>query len=141
MRELEITVSRLRRLYQEDVENVRDENKKLKEILAAHVIQYDLSAPNQQYASTASNFGGSSTSLSGRASLSTGYTSPPSHTVPPMPAPYSSGGSPAYPSQPPPANPLQPPRNNVHGLDYEEIGLDFVGTYERTPYLSPPPNL
>jgi hypothetical protein len=25
------------------------------------------------------------------------------------------------------------------GLDYDQIGIDFVLTYDRTPYLSPPP--
>jgi len=35
--------------------------------------------------------------------------------------------------------PQQPPMNK-QGLDYDQIGIDFVLTYDRAPYLSPPPN-
>jgi hypothetical protein len=29
---------------------------------------------------------------------------------------------------------------NKQGLDYDQIGIDFVLTYDQAPYLSPPPN-
>jgi hypothetical protein len=142
MRELETTVDRLRKLYAEEVDSVREENKQLKQLLAAHGIQYD-SPATAQYTSTASNFGGSVSSMSGRgASASTGYTSPSAQGVVPTMAVQpnqSAGPSPSFPQQSPAPNALQAPRNNIHGLDYDDIGLDFVGTYERTPYLSPPP--
>jgi hypothetical protein len=43
-----------------------------------------------------------------------------------------------------PMNMQQQQRGHPHGaqqtgLDYDQIGIDFVLTYDRTPYLSPPP--
>jgi hypothetical protein len=33
----------------------------------------------------------------------------------------------------------QPSHHQQNGLDYDQIGIDFVLTYDRSPYLSPPP--
>jgi hypothetical protein len=144
MRELETTVDRLRKLYAEEVDSVREENKQLKQILAAHGIQYESAlVPSVPYTSTGSNFGGSGSSISGRgATASTGYTSPSAHgagMTMPVQSNQPAGMSPSFSQQQSPAPHVLQPRNNIHGLDYEDIGLDFVGTYERTPYLSPPP--
>jgi hypothetical protein len=108
-----------------------EENRRLKELLMAHGIQYDLGSPNGMARFTNSSYGGSSSgSVSGgygTGTNSTGYTSPPtmahrssiSHEMP--------------------MSQLQqaPPPNS--GMDYDQIGIDFVLTYDRTPYLSPPP--
>jgi hypothetical protein len=139
MRELETTVSHLRHLYQEEVESVRTENTKLKGILDAHGIHYDVSAstPAGYTSSGSSGFGGSPTF--GSQSQSTGYTSvspqplnlhlaQPSSNFSQQLPPLSTSGS-MHPSQ----------RSIVQNMDYNEIGLEFVGTYGRTPYLSPPP--
>jgi hypothetical protein len=109
-----------------------EENRRLKELLMAHGIQYELASPNNGMAHFGnSSYGGSSSgSVSGGygpGTNSTGYTSPPtmahrgsiSHDMPL--------------SQPP-----QAPHPNS-GMDYDQIGIDFVLTYDRTPYLSPPP--
>lgn len=110
-----------------------EENRRLRDLLMAHGISVDLSSSNNngiaQFAS--SQYGGSSTgSVSGgygASSNSTGYTSPPtmahrgsiSHDVP--------------------INQSQQAPQPNGGMDYDQIGIDFVLTYDRTPYLSPPP--
>lgn len=145
---LEQEVLRLKEIF-EGTSKERDaykaENHRLKELLAAHGIHYsDLQSPSHHYTSGSSQFGDSSTSLDGahRGSVSTGYTSPPSRTAPPIPGTSGSGGSPAFDQSGNPMQqfPQQPrPQPNL-GLDYDQIGIDFVLTYDRTPYLSPPPN-
>ena len=142
---LEQEVLRLKEIFEtttKERDAFAEENRRLKELLAAHGIHYDIASPTHQYPSSSSQYGGSTTSLSGshtRGSLSTGYTSPPSRNPPPLPG---SMQSPTYDSasgQPvqQPFHPQQP--RNPHGLDYDQIGIDFVLTYDRTPYLSPPP--
>lgn len=116
-----------------DVEmKLTNENQRLKELLMAHGIPFDhiLSKPQGQYA-----FGGSSHgSTSGHgtsATASTGYTSPPTGLQ----------GS-LTPS--PPGQTMTPPHNHPHNangaVDYDQLGIDFVLTYERGPCLSPPPH-
>lgn len=144
---LEQEVLRLKEVFEgtaKERDAYKDENQRLKELLAAHGIHYsDLQSPAHQYTSGSSQFGDSSTSLDGahRGSVSTGYTSPPSRAAPPIPGTSGGGGSPAFDQSGNPMQqfPPQQPRPNL-GLDYDQIGIDFVLTYDRTPYLSPPPN-
>jgi len=111
---------------------IAEENRRLKELLIAHGISYDLSSPGTggfgRVGSSA--YGGSSTgSVSGSygpGSNSTGYTSPNS-----MPPQVQGSGQ-----MSPPQKPRQQSNN---GMDYDQVGIDFVLTYDRTPYLSPPP--
>jgi hypothetical protein len=141
MRELEITVSDLKKLYAES----QSENKALKGLLAAHGIQSDVTSLTTQssYTAASSTVGGAG-SLSGYTSQSTaGYASPPNRAVSTMSSSMGQIPSPSFQQQQQrqsPSGSLPVPRSNVHGLDYEEVGIDFVGTYGRTPYLSPPPN-
>lgn len=109
-----------------------EENRRLKELLMAHGISFDLSSPSNgipQFGS--STYGGSSTgSVSGGygpGTNSTGYTSPPT-----MPHRGSI-------SNDVPVNQPQQAMQPNGGMDYDQIGIDFVLTYDRTPYLSPPP--
>lgn len=113
------------------------ENQRLKELLAAHGIQYDAASPDP-YQSTSSQFGGSSASFSGshtRGSVSTGITSP-----------TSGGQMPHRMSQSPPSSQQQTvtqsqqQQQTANPVNYDQVGIDFVLTYERTPYLSPPPH-
>jgi hypothetical protein len=120
-----------------------EENRRLRELLIAHGITFDLSSPpnNGTMHLSGSAYGSSSGSVSGSGygpgSASTGYTSPPSfqhrgsisHDMPdrqPMSMQHQSGHQQG----------AQP-----NGLDYDQIGIDFVLQYDhhRTPYLSPPP--
>lgn len=141
---LEQEVLRLKEVFEgttKERDAYKAENQMLKDLLQAHGIQYSaLQSPGHHYTSGSSQFGDSSTSLDGahRGSVSTGYTSPPSRSAPPIPGTSGSGGSPGFDQQGQPQRfPLQ---GQNHGLDYDQIGIDFVLTYDRTPYLSPPPN-
>jgi hypothetical protein len=144
---LEQEVLRLKEIFEQTTKErdaFADENRRLKEILAAHGIHYDLSSPGHAYPSGSSQFGGSTSSLTGshtRGSMSTGYTSPPSQHPPPLPASVGASQSPTFESASghPPQQPFTQPVRNPHNLDYDQIGIDFVLTYDRTPYLSPPP--
>jgi hypothetical protein len=140
---LEQEVLRLKEVFEQSSKE-RDayveENRKLKELLAAHGIQYDMASPTYPYHSTSSQFGGSSTSLTGshtRGSISTGITSPPSRGAQP-PMPHQMGGTPPFEQPQYGAQYTQNARPN-QGVDYDQVGIDFVLTYDRTPYLSPPP--
>ena len=101
-----------------------DENRRLKELLMAHGIAFDTIAVANGRSGMNSSYGASSAgSVSGynTGSNSTGYTSPPTMNLPIQ------------------SQPQQVPQMNS-GLDYDQIGIDFVLTYDhRTPYLSPPP--
>jgi len=131
MRELEVSVDHLRRV----VHQVGRENEKLKELLQAHGIPYDVESPDSQpYTSPGSiSMGGTSPTYSGQASTNFNSMSPPNHST-------SMQISPSFNGQQTVTKPLQAPPNNIHGIDYDEMGLGFVAEYERTPYLSPPPN-
>lgn len=116
-----------------------EENRRLKELLMAHGIAFDLSSPpSNGLANVGSSTHGSSTgSVSGYGpgSTSTGYTSPPS---------FQHRGSISHDmtgSQAMSHPQAQGQHNGLpqNGLDYDQIGIDFVLTYDRTPYLSPPP--
>jgi hypothetical protein len=140
MRELEISVDHLRRLYQRDVVQVRQENDKLKEILQAHGIQFDLGSPiSQPYTSPGSLSLGASPTSFGHTNQSTNFSS-----LSPSSQPSSNmqmlQASSSFTTQQSNSKALQPPTSNIHSLDYDELGLGFVAEYERTPYLSPPPN-
>jgi hypothetical protein len=115
-----------------------EENRRLKELLMAHGITFDLSSPPNNGMShvSSSTYGSSSGSVSGYGpgSASTGYTSPPS---------FHHRGSISHDMSQQPMSLQQ--QQHAHqagqqsGLDYDQIGIDFVLTYDRTPYLSPPP--
>jgi len=135
MRELEVTVDRLKRTYEQDVQSVREENKKLKALLAAHSIPHEFNSPQQSYTSPSSVIGAAS--VGSAYGTHSGFTSP---TNPNMPVMSMATSSQSYQQQNPTSGSLPVPRNNVHGLDYEDVGIDFVGQYGRTPYLSPPPH-
>lgn len=115
-----------------------EENRRLKDLLLAHGISFDLSGPNGMAQMGASTYGSSSGSVSGYGpgSASTGYTSPPQSLQ------HRGSISQDALSQQPLNMQSQPQQNVAHqqnGLDYDQIGIDFVLTYDRTPYLSPPP--
>jgi len=142
---LEQEVLRLKEVYgstSRERDNLAEENRKLKELLAAHGICYDPSKPGPPtLMHSDSSFGGSgslSPTISSNynpASASTSLTSPPSmpgRAPPPVP------GIEGNQQQLVQSMQTQPSQNQ--GLDYDQIGIDFVLTYDRTPYLSPPPN-
>lgn len=112
-----------------------DENRRLKELLMAHGISFDLSSPGNNGIAHmgGSAYGSSSTgSVSGygQGTNSTGYTSPPT---------MGHRGSISHDIGVNQQAPQQAPQQANGGLDYDQIGIDFVLTYDRTPYLSPPP--
>ncbi|KAL9083734.1 MAG: hypothetical protein Q9165_008400 [Trypethelium subeluteriae] len=112
-----------------------EENRKLRELLAANGIQVDINLNSPTgVPGLASSYGDSSSgSISGSyAPGSAGFSPTPPGGVAGQRAPISQ------------QNLAQIPQG---GLDYDQIGIDFVLTYgdhpqkfERTPYLSPPPN-
>jgi hypothetical protein len=113
-----------------------EENRRLKELLMAHGIAFDsLASPPTGMAHVGSSAYSSSGSVSGYGpgSASTGYTSPPSV--------HHRNGSISHDAMM--QHHMHPqalqPSPQVNGLDYDQIGVDFVLTYDRTPYLSPPP--
>ncbi|KAF2035837.1 hypothetical protein EK21DRAFT_53662 [Setomelanomma holmii] len=109
-----------------------EENRRLKELLMAHGIAFDLSSPlsNGVQHVSSSAYGSSSGSVSGYGpgSASTGYTSPPS---------FQHRGSISHDGMS--QQPLtlqhqhQSHQQNAQqsGLDYDQIGIDFVLTLER----------
>ncbi|GME26934.1 Basic-leucine zipper (bZIP) transcription factor [Neofusicoccum parvum] len=106
---------------------IAEENRRLKELLAAHGIAFDSNSPIGGFQHMAgSSYGGSSRgSVSGSyhaGTASTGYTSPPP-SMPSRPAP----GLPMQ-GMPQPHGQLQPAQT---GLDYDQIGIDFVLTLEK----------
>jgi hypothetical protein len=119
-----------------------EENRRLKELLMAHGITFDLSSPpnNGLPHVGSSTYGSSRGSVSGYGpgSASTGYTSPPSfhHRGSMSQDGIGQQGLTLHQQQQQQANPSGLQQN---GLDYDQIGIDFVLTYDRTPYLSPPP--
>ncbi|OAG16095.1 hypothetical protein CC77DRAFT_945447 [Alternaria alternata] len=104
------------------------ENRRLRELLMAHGISFDTSSPanNGMGRVDSSAYGSSTGSVSGYGpgSASTGYTSPPT------------GGSVSHDGMS--GQPLtlqqqaqQSHHQQQHGLDYDQIGIDFVLTLER----------
>jgi hypothetical protein len=118
-----------------------EENRRLKELLMAHGITFDMSSsPNNGMPQMGSStFGSSRGSVSGynTGSASTGYTSPPSfhHRGSISQDGIGQQGLATHQQQ------QQAHQSGLqqNGLDYDQIGIDFVLTYDRTPYLSPPP--
>ena len=116
------------------------ENQRLKELLIANGISFDLatSVVNGKAQGTSSAYGSSSGngSASGAGSASTGFTSPPQSFQGRRSSPHDQlGQQPLHAQQ-------QGEQRSSHqqsGLNYDQVGIDFVLTYERTPYLSPPP--
>ncbi|KAI4613264.1 hypothetical protein J4E83_007676 [Alternaria metachromatica] len=114
-----------------------DENRRLRELLMAHGISFDHSSPgsNGMGRVDSSAYGSSTGSMSGYGpgSASTGYTSPPTR------------GSSSHDGMNGQALTLQQQQaqqsghHQQHSMDYDQIGIDFVLTYDRSPYLSPPP--
>lgn len=140
MKALEQEVMHLKELYGtsiHDRENVENENQKLKQLLAAHGISYQGIAPRQSFSDAApqSWAGTSSGSISGSyrdATNTSGFSPPALHSHESMDV-----------------QPTMPTGqlSNMN-LDYDEIGQDFVLTYEnirgqpsRAPYPSPPPHI
>jgi hypothetical protein len=135
MKALEEEVLRLKESFAQTAkerEAFELENRRLKELLAAHGIQYETASPTTTYhsQSASSQFGGSSPGLNSRGSMSTGITSPPSRSAPGLSQQSS------YEIQQ--GQQYQQPQN-PSGVNYDQVGIDFVLTYDRTPYLSPPP--
>jgi hypothetical protein len=134
MKALEQEVLRLKDMYLtacKDRDNFAEENRKLKELLASHGINFSGLSPIG--AAGQSSFAGSSTgSVTGSygQSTSTGLTSPPG---------VAPGSDPNLPGSLPPQGTI-PGQPNT-GINYDQVGIDFVLTYERQPYLSPPPQL
>ncbi|KAF2681840.1 hypothetical protein K458DRAFT_420221 [Lentithecium fluviatile CBS 122367] len=102
-----------------------EENRRLKELLMAHGIQFDLSSPGNNAMAQFGNssYGGSSSgSVSGgygTGTNSTGYTSPPT---------MAHRGSISHDM---PLNQSQQAPHPNSGMDYDQIGIDFVLTLER----------
>jgi hypothetical protein len=148
---LEQEVLRLKELYDQsarDRENITEENHALKELLKARGIAYDASilSANIPYNTAHSQYGGSSTSVTNsqtRGSISTGVTSP-TRTGPSsipnqssMGSPLGSDGAMMMHHHAPPHGYRPNPQQT--GVDYNQVGIDFVLTYDRTSYPSPPP--
>ncbi|KAJ4382688.1 hypothetical protein N0V86_001910 [Didymella sp. IMI 355093] len=106
-----------------------EENRRLKELLMAHGIAFDsiASPSNGLTINVGSSTYSSSGSVSGYGpgSASTGYTSPPSV--------HHRNGSISHDMMMPQSMHAQPmqPNPQVSGLDYDQIGVDFVLTLER----------
>jgi hypothetical protein len=138
---------RLKELYDQsarDREHVTEENHALKEILKAHGIQYDLNmSANIPYPSANSQYGGSSTSITNsqtRGSFSTGVTSPTRTGPSSIPNQSTMGSPPGSEGGLMASQGYRPnPGQQQSGVDFNQVGIDFVLTYGRTPYLSPPP--
>lgn len=122
---------------------VIEENRRLKELLAQHGISYDFGSSPIKFNRGNSSYGPSSSgSISGSyrgASESTGFSPPP-----PMPGqPAQAHNMTAFQNNQM-RNMAQLPSNR---LDYDQIGIDFVLTYDSQgnpmnlpgPYPSPPP--
>lgn len=136
---LEQEVMRLKELFANTTRErdaVNEENRKLKELLAAHGIHYDPSTPSNSFQNMPS-YGASSTgSISSYRpdTNSTSFSPPPLRT-------QSSGSQPPLPMHSQGIPPV--PSNRI---DYDQVGIDFVLTYDsqgrpyRQPYPSPPPN-
>ncbi|EKG11884.1 Basic-leucine zipper (bZIP) transcription factor [Macrophomina phaseolina MS6] len=129
---LEQEVGHLKELFSKTARErdaIAEENRRLKELLVAHGVAFDPNSPASGFQQmAASSYGGSSRgSVSGSyhaGTASTGYTSPP----------------PSMPSRPAPGIPMQGiPPQHPHaqmqpaqtGLDYDQIGIDFVLTLEK----------
>jgi hypothetical protein len=115
---------------------VMEENRRLRELLAAHGIHYDFSASPVKFNRQNSAFGQSSSgSISGSYAAGSESTG-----VSPPPLPQGSTGSSVGASQAHSQHMGQLPSNR---LDYDQIGIDFVLTYDSRgrPILPAPPRV
>ncbi|KAF1986097.1 hypothetical protein K402DRAFT_412819 [Aulographum hederae CBS 113979] len=107
---------------------IAEENRRLKELLAAHGIHYDLSSPSMMR--MGGSFAGSTSGASqyDPSSGSTGYTSPPSVGGSSMPHPL-----PHLDGDPKHGIPQATQHSQLgdNGLNYDNIGIDFVLALER----------
>lgn len=144
---LEQEVLRLKDVFSESTrerDRVQQENMRLKALLAQHGISYDFGDSPVQFKreNSASGYGPSSSgSISGSyhpGSESTGFSPPPPVNGLPSQIPNQTSSSSMRTGG-------MLPNNN---LDYDQIGVDFVLTYDsrgrpippsRNPYPSPPP--
>lgn len=141
---LEQEVLRLKEVFsntQKERDAIFEENRKLRELLAAHGIQYDFGSTPNKFQRESSGYGASSSgSISGSYAPGSDSTS---RSPPPLPGQqhYGNGVN----GQPHIQSMAQLPSNR---LDYDQIGIDFVLTYDahgrpippaRMPYPSPPP--
>ncbi|KAH6878979.1 hypothetical protein BKA58DRAFT_436664 [Alternaria rosae] len=105
-----------------------DENRRLRELLIAHGISFDLSSPgsNGMGRVDSSAYGSSTGSISGYGpgSASTGYTSPPTRG---SSSQDGMNGQPLTLQQ----QAQQSGHHQQHAMDYDQIGIDFVLTLER----------
>lgn len=112
------------------------ENRKLKELLAAHGIAHDLTTPTTTYSGMPGSFDGSTSE-----SASSGFPHD-SNSTGPSPSPMS-GQRLNSPGTLQSGSLAQLPSNRV---DYDQVGIDFVLAYDsygrpmRPAYPSPPPN-
>ncbi|KAH9845731.1 basic region leucin zipper [Teratosphaeria destructans] len=126
---LEQEVLRLKETFansQRERDAIAEENRRLRELLAAHGIQYDFSSAPIKFQREESGYGPSSSgSISG--SYAPGSESSSFSPLPQAVAPSMANGLPTNPP-PPMQNMAQLPNNR---LDYDSIGIDFVLTLER----------
>ena len=137
---LEQEVFRLKEVYIQIVrerDTFAEENRVLKELLAAHGIVFNVASPGSALSGPPNmgfdenSTGSFNSSYGGVATESTHITTPPI------------GQKNANVCMPPPTS--QPAIVDTSGMqsvlmtEYDQIGVDFVLTYDRTPYLSPPP--
>ncbi|TKA75140.1 hypothetical protein B0A49_05297 [Cryomyces minteri] len=102
---------------------VQEENRRLKELLAAHGISYDFSSPSHTFQRNGSSYDrssrGSFTGSYGPPSNSTGFSPPPQAPSQPLPP------------QPAHAQKTSHPPSSQNRPDYDQVGIDFVLTLER----------
>lgn len=139
---LEQEVLRLKELYTKSVkerDQVADENRRLKELLASHGISYDFGQSPIQFQRGSNYNPSSSGSISGSyrpPSDSTSFSPPSVPGQLPQVSPRSHHTTPNSMAQLPSSR-----------LDYDQIGIDFVLAYDSqgrpmqqaAPYPSPPP--
>lgn len=140
---LEQEVLRLKELFAETAKErdaIAQENRRLKELLATHGISYDFASQPIQFHQDGTNYGPSSSG-----SISGSYRPASDSTVsPPVPSGQNGQNPSASHQHGQPASMAQLPSNR---LDYDQIGIDFVLTYDShgqpisrlPPYPSPPP--
>ena len=125
---------RLKELYSaatSERDSAVTDNHRLREILRAHGIQFDMGTPSTSYNATMPSYNGShSGSVSGSHRQDSNTTMSPSPLNSQSRSPqqmHTGRGAPQLPNT---------------GLDYEQLGIDFILTYDsygRTAYPSPPP--
>lgn len=147
---LEQEVLRLKELFgntTRERDTIAEENRRLKELLAAHGIRYDFSSTPIKFERGSSGHESSGYGPSSSGSLSGSYAggSESTNFSPPPPLPGQQLSPNGALSQPRTQTMAQLPSNQ---FDYDSVGIDFVLTYDSqgrptqipAPYPSPPPN-